>query len=68
MFSTEAVVFNGQSAKIAFWHSDETEPFLVFAEVDKMIYTDEHFIEVFNKDYKNPIAVVKEWSFWKIFE
>ena len=68
MFSIEDVDFlgfDGQSAKIEFWHSDEIRPFLICEEVDKMVFSDDGAIEVDNKDYQKPIFVVKEWSFWR---
>jgi hypothetical protein len=52
--------------EVAFWHSDETSPFLTVRLDMLKIYDDK--IEVYSRDYKHPIAIVYEYDFWKELE
>jgi hypothetical protein len=58
----ETLLFDGEP--IEFWHSDETRPFAVFQEVDSMIEYDA-YMEVYNRDYPTPIAVIHEYGWWR---
>lgn len=50
-------------ALIEFWHSDETEPFIKIYADKLSFYSD--YVEVYNRDYTNPILIVKEYDFWR---
>jgi hypothetical protein len=55
-------------AMVAFWHSDENRPFLTVA-VDSMVLYDNGCIQIFSRDFAEPvapIATIWEWDYWKI--
>jgi hypothetical protein len=49
--------------EVAFWHSDETSPFLTIRLDTMKIYEDK--VEIYSRDYEHPIAIVYEYDFWK---
>jgi hypothetical protein len=52
-------------ATIAFWHSDETIPFMKI-RADSLLINPNFSIDVFSRDCEQPIAVIWEWDYWKI--
>ena len=55
---------DGEGAKLQFWHSDENRPFLICEEVDVMKLTNDGHAILYNRDYKHPIVIVREWDRW----
>jgi hypothetical protein len=60
-------VFDGYDEKfVCFWHSDENHPFLEVA-VDRIVIVDNSdVVELYSRDYSEPIASVYNYSFWKV--
>jgi hypothetical protein len=63
---TYPYTFTGyDEAIVYFWHSDENRPFLTVA-VDTMVLYDNGCVQIFSRDYAEPIITIWEWDYWKI--